>query len=228
MSVSMQKMVLGLKIIVLLVIVVIGLIIVYQGHLLSIHEPSKEKTILFQKTMKPSIGPYTGILKINMTPTKAFVVGDIITTQIEVDVFGVNWEENETCMVQMVFPDAICYIDSWSNITHQDWAFIWWEYETHDAVYAIYQKKVTLWYIHEGFYGVNITIWRPDFMETHEYSFPDLVQIKSYDYIEEMKRTRLAEALNKEVLGLTIVAVGPVFIQIIDLVQKIASQKEEE
>jgi len=224
----MGKIASWLKIILLLLIVVIGLILVYQGHLLSTQEPSKEKPILFQKTMRPSVGPYTGILKINMTPTKAFVVGDVITAKIEIAVFGVIWEENETCMVQMVFPDAICYINSWSNITSQDWTFIWWEYETHDAVHAIYQKEVTLWYIHEGFYGVNVTVWQPNFTETHEYSFPDLVQIKSYDYLEETKRTRLAEALNKEILGLTIVAVGPVFIQIVDLAQELLRKKGEE
>jgi hypothetical protein len=191
-----------------------------------LQESPKENPILFQKTMKPSVGAQTGILKINMTPTKAFVVGDVLTAKVEVDVFAVNWHENESCMVEMIFPDALCYIDSWSNITHQDWPFIWWEYETHDAVYAIYLKNVTLWYVHDGFYGVNVTIFHPRF-GYNEYYFSDLIQIKSSSHVEEQKRTLLAQALNTELLGLAIIAIAPVFAQVVDSLKEFRAEKEQ-
>jgi hypothetical protein len=180
--------------------------------------------------MKPSAGAQTGILKINMTPTKAFVIGDVVTANIEVDVFAINWMENETCNVQMMFPDAICYTDTWSNITRQDWFFIWWDYQSHDAVYAIYQKSVTLWYVHDGFYGVNITVWKPDLGQFgyNEYYYSDLVQIKPYTYIEETKRTQLAQALNFEILGLAIIAIAPVFVQLVDSLKELSAPKKKE
>jgi hypothetical protein len=218
------------KVVILSLFAIIGFYMVYQGQQSSLREPSKEPTLLFQKTMKPSAGAQTGILKINMTPTKAFVVGDVITAKIEVDVFGVNWLQNETCNVDMLFPDSISYIDTWSNITYQDWTFVWWQYQTHDTVYAIYQKNITLWYIHEGFYGVNITVWQPELgaYGYNKYHYSDLVQIKPYSYLEEQRRTVLAEALNIEILGLTVVFVGPVVVQIVDSIQELRKSTQEQ
>lgn len=92
--------------------IIVGLAIVIQGHLSTVQELPREPQTLFQKTMKPSAGAQTGILKIDMTPSKAFLAGDILAAQVEVDIFGINWRENETCMVEMVFPDALCYVDS--------------------------------------------------------------------------------------------------------------------
>jgi len=224
------KKMLVLKIIVLICFVAYGFGLVIQGYLLTLREPSPEDPILFQKTMHPSAGPHVGTVKIKMSPTQAFVVGDIIKAEVEVDVFGVNWRENETCMVEILFPDAICYIDSWSNITKQDWSFHWWEYQSHNAVYAIYLKNVTLWHVHEGIYGLNISVYQPALREFgwNEFYFPDLVQIKSYAYLEEKRRSNLANALNVEILGLALVVVGPVVVQIVDFIWKLFTREEKE
>ena len=165
-----------------------------------------------------------------MTPTRAFITGDSITANIEVDVFGVNWMENETCMVQMVFPDAISYIDSWSNMTEQDWTYVWWDYQSHDAVYAIYHENVTLWYVHDGIYGLNVTVWQPNLGQIgyNSYYYSNLVQIKPYSYIEEAKRTQVAQALNFEVLGVAIIATAPIFVQIVDALAEMHLPKKKE
>ena len=149
-----------------------------------------ERPIIFQKTMHRKVGPNVGSIKIKLIPTHSFIVGDHITAFIEIKIFGVDWMKNETCMVELLFPDAIVYIDSWSNITMQDYPFTWWKYESHDAVHAIYIKQVELWYPHEGIFGVNITVWQPKLgiYGYNKFYFPDLVQIKSYSYVEEKRR----------------------------------------
>jgi hypothetical protein len=209
-----------LQVLVLVIFVCAGLVVVWQAQGYAQKEIPSDPPTSFQKTMKPSVGPYVGVLKINMTPTKAFVIGDLIRADIEVQVFGVIGSENETCMVELLFPDAICYTDSWSNFTRQEWTYVWWEYQTYDATHAIYQESVHLFYVHEGYYGVNATVWIPKLSLYNEFSFSDLVQVKSYTYLEEQRRNDLTYALNAEVIGLTIVFVGPVIAQIIGLLKE--------
>lgn len=211
-----------IQILVLIIFVSVGSFVVWQAQVSTQKERPSEPTTLFQKTMKQSVGPNVGTLRINMTPTKAFVIGDLIRADIEVQVFGVMGSENETCMVELRFPDAICYIDSWSNYTEQDWPFIWWDYQTYDATHAIYEQTVYLFYVHEGYYGVNATVYIPKLgvYGNNEFSFSDLIQIKSYTYLEEQRRNDLTYALNIEVIGLTIVFVGPVVAQIISLIKE--------
>ena len=136
--------------------------------------------------------------------------------------------KNETCMVELLFPDAIVYIDSWSNITMQDYPFTWWKYESHDAVHAIYIKQVELWYPHEGIFGVNITVWQPKLgiYGYNKFYFPDLVQIKSYSYVEEKRRALFMEAINEEILGLTWIAIAPIFMNITDFIKKMIDEME--
>jgi hypothetical protein len=54
------------------------------------------------------------------------------------------------------------------------------------------------------------------------------VQIKPYSYLEEQRRTVLAEALNIEILGLTVVFVGPVVVQIVDSIQELRKSTQEQ
>lgn len=210
------------QIVILIVFVSAGSWVVWQAQMSAQSEIPSDPTTVFQKTMRNSVGPNAGTLKINMTPTKAFVIGDLIRADIEVQVFGVAGSENETCMVELLFPDAISYVDSWSNFTQQDWPFFWWDYQTYDATHAIYQKTIYLFYVHEGYYGVNATVYIPKLgvYANNEFSFSDLIQIKSYTYLEEQRRNELSYALNVEVIGLTIVFVGPVIAQIIGLIKE--------
>jgi hypothetical protein len=97
------------------------------------------------------------------------------------------------------------------------------------AVYVIYQNSVTLWYVHDGFYGVNITVWEPKLGQFgyNKYYYSDLVQIKPYTCIEETKRTQLAQALNIEIFGSAIIAIAPVFVQIVDIAKELAPKTKK-
>lgn len=217
------------QVLVLVIFVCVGVAVVGLAYQSTQKERPPDPPTIFQKTMKQSVGPNVGTLKINMTPTKAFVIGDLIRADIEVEVFGVIGSKNETCMVELLFPEAICYVNSGSDLTEQDWTFIWWEYQTYDATHAIYQKRVYLFYVHEGYYGINATVYIPQLgvYGNNEFSFSDLIQIKSYTYLDEQRRNDLTYALNVEVFGLTIVFIGPVIAQIIGLLKKTVASKPE-
>jgi len=148
-----------------------------------------------------------------MTPSKAFIIGDFIKADVEVSIFGVNYNNNESCLLGLTFLDAICYIDDWSGIARQDWRFFWWNYEKTDATHIIYQKTVYLFYVHEGTYGLNVELWlpkNPPGLDAPNFYYPDLVNIKPYSYLEDKKRTMLNEGLNRQILGLTIITIVPI------------------
>jgi hypothetical protein len=199
-----------------------GLSIISQGQSL-IPSDGSEMPIYFQKTLQPSTGPHVGTVKVTMTPTYAFVIGDYITAQVQVEVFAIRWEENESCMVQFVFPDAFCYVDSWSNMTEQDWTFILWDYQPYDATHVIFQKNITIWYIHEGSYGLNMTVWEPErgIYGTNEFYLPNILQVRSLTYLEEKRRAALADSLNIIVVGLAYIAIAPVAVQLVDIIEKV-------
>lgn len=225
----------ALKIVVLFVVLVCGLFVAREGYLSTLKEPKPEALISFQATMHPKVGPDVGAVKINLTPTQAFVVGDHIFADIEIQVLGVNWTRNETSMIILVFPESICYVDSWSNTTKQDWSFIWWDYELSGFVYStpyvVYHKNMTLWYTHEGIFGLNMTVYRPNVRvewQLNEFYYYDLAHIKSYSYLEEKKSASLASALNMEILGLAIIATSPIWVQFVDLIEKLLKNIKKE
>jgi len=195
-----------------------------------LRNPPPDPSIFFQRNLINATQDQVGIIKIKMTPTQAFVVGDQINAEIEVQVFGVRWRVNETCIVQVLFRDAIYYTDSSSNITKQDYPFIWVEYQERGTNYLAYLRNVTVWYLREDAYALNITILRPMLRERwyQKFYFPEFVQIKSHTYLEQKTTTHLTNALTTEILGLTYIIVAPVAVQLVSLVEKLVENITKE
>jgi len=53
-----------------------------------------------------------------------------------------------------------------------------------------------------------------------EFHYPNIVNIKSYSYLEERRNAQLTNALNERILGLTIIAVSPIAVQVVDLLER--------
>lgn len=218
------------KLIALSIILYVGLFYVFRGYQLSQEKPPPEKPLSFEAAMVPKAGATVGNIKIRLEPTNAFVIGDKITADIEVEV---NWlEVNETATVYLKFIDCLS-MDAkwaWTNISHYN-GLIFLEYNSSMATYSIYKAKAFLWFTHEGIFGTNVTVFSPysqqllAFFETLEgtayWSFPDIVHIKSYSYIEERNNAQFTNALTVEILGLTIIASSPIAVTVISLLGKV-------
>lgn len=229
-SLNVKKLALNVaKLIVLLIVLSIGIPFVREGYQLSQEKPPPEIPISFEADMVPKAGPPVGKVKINLEPTEAFVIGDKITADIEVQV---NWlHENETANVWLRFIDCLS-VDAkwaWTNTSHYN-ELIFPEYNSSMATYSIYRANAIVWYTHEGIFGVNVTVYSPYSQDllagfgtldgTVYWSFPEVVHIKSYSYLEERLNAQFTNALTLEIFGLTVITVGPVAVIAVDLVGK--------
>lgn len=201
------------------VILYYGLVVTNEGYQSALRPPPPETKPPFQVQLKPEAGPHWGDLKITMQTRNAFVVGEPISTNVELDPFLLP---NETATIMMVFPDSISILqeDEWANFTKYEELIVFFVEGRFFAEDTISQN-LTLWYVTEGIFGVNVTFVRfgyPDGMQ--EFSYPDIVHIKSYSYLEERQNAQLTNALNERIFGLTIIAVSPIAVQIMDLVEK--------
>lgn len=210
-----------LSLVVLVVLMVCGMGIVGSAALAKLQP---EKSLVFDENLQPKAGAPVGRIIITLTPNEAFVVGDKIHATVEVQV---NWIENDSAMVLLVFPQ------SWSVVSWMEWANyaifeqpIILKYVGSSTTYAIYQEKLTLWYTHEGSCGVRVTVLSPytqalsmfPFATTEgtiDFVFPLVVQINPYGYLEQRQTSFLAGQLNQEILGLAVIALGPIFAQVI-------------
>ena len=204
-----------IKILVLIFFIAWGARVLYGGHLLTTKEFSTEPSF-FLKTLQPS---YSGQIMIKLTPTQAFIIGDNITAEIKIRLFNIYQGENKTCVIELMFPDAITRRDIPPYTTQQDWTFLLSESYPYGTD-AIYEKNVTLLYAYEGIYGLNMTVWRFDVDSRTDFYFANFVLINSFTFIEEKIRSNLMTALNVEVLGLALIAIGPIIVQLVDLIAK--------
>jgi hypothetical protein len=186
--------------------------------------PPREDPVPFSKIMYRYTSQYSnlelGVFRTEMIPDYAFVTGENITFIIKVYLLG-SVNENLT-ILNMVFPDAFCHTRLGLI---QDYEIMPWEWNQSQAgVWEVYQINLTFSYLNEGSYGVNMTVVGSP-SETYIYQFTDLVQIQPQSYLEERRTANLANATNFEILGLTVVAVGPVVGQVLDSVRELNKRK---
>jgi len=225
------------KLIALVLVLYIGIPYVISGYQLSQGKPAPEKPLSYEADMMPKAGPSVGKLKIRLEPTDAFVIGDKITADIEVEV---NWlHENETATVYIRFIDCLS-VDArwaWTNTSHYN-EYIFPEYNFSMATYSVYKARAFLWFTHEGIFGANVTVYSPYSEQllaspfftpdgTVNWSFPEIVHIKSYNYIEERANAQFTNALAVEILGLTIIALSPIAVTIVSLVERVYDSLKE-
>ncbi len=60
-----------------------------------------------------------------------------------------------------------------------------------------------------------------------ELDFSNVVQINPPSYIEEKERADSIYALNWELLGLAVITLGPIFVQLVNLVEKTKEKRKE-
>ncbi len=206
-----------LKIIVLTTIVYLGIVETNKGYLSALEQPPPETQPPFQVELRPKYGPKWGDLKITMQPENAFVVGESISTSIEIDPF--LWI-NETATIMIVFPESISILEEWkwTNVTCYEERIIL--HTNSDWPDDPVRQDLTLRYVHEGVFGVNVTMVRFWLQETEEFSYPDIIHIKSYSYLEERRNAQLTNALNERIFGLTIIAVSPIAVTVVELLEQ--------
>lgn len=56
---------------------------------------------------------------------------------------------------------------------------------------------------------------------TSDWTFPNVVTIKSYDYVEQKTNAQFTNALSLVVAGLAIIAIGPISITVISLIERL-------
>lgn len=207
------------KIAVVLAIVCWGLFELKMGNLYALEQLPPETQPPFQASLKRKYDQYVtdwGGIKITMQPENAFVVGDRISSTVELRMWYLR--TNETAYVELVFPESISILSEWAEANYS-------EYEQHiyltcNSSNIVCRQNLTLWYVHEGIFGVNlaVTIYHTySSPEMGEFVFPDVVHIKSYSYLEERRNAQLTNALNQEVFGLTIIAVSPIVVTLFEL-----------
>jgi hypothetical protein len=207
------------KLILILFLVISGVWITFSGYCSTLTAPMPETQPSFQIELKSEkYGIKWGDLKITMRPRNAFVVAEHISTNLEIDLI-LQSEENATAII--VFPESILQLQEWEseNISHYEWFTILHGNSTDHVLH----QNLTLWYAHEGIFGVNVTIIRIGFQNSSydDFCFPDIIHIKPYSYLDERRSAQLTNALNQEILGLTIIAVSPVIVQIADMIGQI-------
>jgi hypothetical protein len=220
------------RILAFIIVLVWGLPFVLQGFQMLQEKPTPEKPLTLEVAMKPKVGGEVGTMKIKLNPTEAFIIGDKITTDIEVDV---NWlKENESALVYVTFVDSLSTDVrwAWTNTTEYN-CMIFPEYNYSMSTYAVYKATAFVSYAHEGVFGVNVSVYSPYSQQlwsmpntsrdgTVDWSFPEAVHIKSYEYIEQKANAGFTNALSVEVLGLTILGAGlPIAMTSISLGEKL-------
>jgi hypothetical protein len=218
------------RLIALVIVLYVGIPYVTRGYQMLQEKPSPEKPITFEADMKPKAGVTVGSVIVALEPTEAFVIGDKITADIEVHV---NWLlENETATVEFTFLDCLSTDEkwAWTNTSHYN-EMIFPEYNYSMATYSVYKARAFVWFTHEGIFGANITVYSPYSEQllaspfatldgTVDWSFPEIVHIKSYDYIEEKANAQFTNALSVEIVGLTIIAVSPIAVTAVSLIER--------
>lgn len=207
------------KLILILFLVISGVWVTFSGYCSTLTTPMPETQPPFQIELKSEKYEIKwGDLKITMRPRNAFVVAEHISTNLEIDLI-LQSEENATAII--VFPESILQLQEWEseNISRYEWFTILHGNSTDH----ILRQNLTLWYAHEGVFGVNVTIIRIGFQNSRydDFCFPDIIHIKPYSYLDERRSAQLTNALNQEILGLTIIAVSPVIVQIADMIGQI-------
>jgi hypothetical protein len=215
----LKSLFLVIEILVLIIALGIGFNFLFQGHSIAQME-IRDFTDYFYETFDPA-HTRPGMVKIELTPSRAFIIGDNITAKIEIRMFNVYRDENKAYAIEMIFPDAFVYRDIPPYTQQQDFSFLLTESQPYDTD-AIFQKNISLLYIREGIYGLNITTHRLDLGESGKksYYFPSFVTIKTLTYLEEKLRSNLTLGLNVSVYGLAFIAVGPIVVQTLELVRK--------
>jgi hypothetical protein len=211
-----------LKLSVLLIIIFIGLFVTTVGYDEALRPLPPETQPPFEVYLKPEYGPKWGDLKVSVQPEEAFVVGDHISTTVEIVPFAMP---GETINVMIVFPESISILKewAWTNTSSYEELIVLWGNSTFPQ--TTLRQELTLWYVHEGIFGVNVTMVRFGYPEPYDkFVYPDIVHIKSYSYLEERRNAQLTNALNARILGLTIIAVSPIVVQAVDLLEQIVDR----
>ncbi|MGD0803609.1 MAG: hypothetical protein ABSA11_05995 [Candidatus Bathyarchaeia archaeon] len=183
----------------------------------SISKPQPDLSSPFVAELTPKAGASVGKIQITFTPTQAFVIGDVITADIRVQPNLL--QGNETASVMVRFPDCWTMEEQWAWTNS-------WDYNAYLNVNTNkttpYSTKVYMVFTHEGAYGVNVTVLSDlAFSENAvNFSFPDIVHIKSLDYLQEKQNAQFTNALGYLILGLTNITIIPIITHITNLMNK--------
>jgi hypothetical protein len=225
------------KLCALSLVLYIGIPYVYQGFMLSQDKPPPENPVDYVVEMIPKQGGPVGKLTIRLQPTTAFVIGDKIVADIEVDVERID--AMGVSSARLRFVDCLG-IDANLSSTNEPLYnnLISLDYNTSTARYLVFRGRAFLWFNHEGIFGANVTVYSPYSQQlqvqfgtnegTTDWSFPQIATIKSYSYIEERANTQFTNALTLEILGLTIIAISPIAVTIISLIGRVYDSIVEE
>lgn len=218
------------KLIAISFVLCFGIPFIWNGYQLSQQKPPSEHLLRYEAEMCPKAGAPVGNVKIGFAPTEAFVIGDKVTADIEVEV---NWlESNETASVHLIFIDCLATDVrwAWTNTSHYNGLVIL-EYNYSMATYSVYKAKAFLWFLREGIFGANITVYSPYSQQllasfgtldgTVRWSFPEMLSVKSYSYLEERKNTLFINAVTLEILGLTVIAISPIAVIAVSLLERL-------
>jgi hypothetical protein len=219
------------KLIALVIVLFIGIPFVIHGYQMLQEKPSPEKPITFIADMRPRTGPSVGTVTVKFEPTEAFIIGDKISADIEVDVNSLQM--NETANVYFTFLDCLSTDEewAWTNSSHYN-EMIFPEFNYSMPTYSVYKARAFVWFTHEGIFGANVTVYSLYSEEllalpsasldgTVYWNFPEMIHIKSYDYVEQRANAQFINALTVEILGWAIIAVSPMAITVVSLGERL-------
>ncbi len=195
----------------------IGSLIIYRGYSFSNENPFSTEYSVLLKTL-PS---WNGRLHIDFTPTQVLVIGDNITANVSVQLFN-TWQgaENQTFYIEVMFPDAIVNIGYPTYSATQDY-YLALDSLSPYGTSTIYSRKFSLMYLHEGVYGLNMTIHELQTNTRTDLYYPNVVTVNPLSYMEDKLTSRFMAGLNIELLGIGIIALGPIAVQFVGLIEKL-------
>jgi len=206
----------AVKLILFFVIIYYGFFVAAASYETALKPLPPETQPPFQAELKPQYGPKWGDISITMQPQNAFIVGDRISTNLTIRLWGIS---EDTATIMIVFPESISVLKEWewANYSHYEELIVLYGNFTYEPI----SQDLTLWYLHEGIFGINVTVVQFGVInQMQEFRFPDIVHIKSYSFLEERRNAQLTMALNERIFGLTIVAVSPIAVQVVDLFEQ--------
>lgn len=222
-------MITKIKFLILLSILIIGGIIIAIGLHSMIKGPPPEHRPPFEsgegfwvihEPEPPIFGVY---VRIDMRPTEAFVMGDIITTNVEVEISAI-WPEIDYAEVTILFPEAICILENKTFAPwNQNYPFLVKEFEEpegEEGLTHIFRQDITMFYPHEGIFGVNVTVSAQNYADVY-CNYYNVVNIELYRYLEERRMTHITQTISQQVLGLSIIAIGPILMKLVELGGKV-------
>jgi len=165
-----------------------------------------------------------GIVWAYLSPNPSFVVGENITARIQI---GLPNASNETYLIEVMFLDAFVIRDIPPYTWQQDWSYLVNNIVINGTEQDQTLSNVTLFYAQEGTYGLNMTITRASTDTKMNFHFDNLVQIKPLSYLQDQFKSNATFALNYEILGLTLIMVGPVMVQLANFVEKIFEKPKD-